>query len=78
LSPFELLLEPPIESEMLPEDAEPALDADDATLSAWAGTDMAAAAASARASARVNVVKVIAKSFLSVLSRHNGTSAAFA
>jgi hypothetical protein len=31
------LLEAPIESEMLPEDADPALEADEATLSAWAG-----------------------------------------
>jgi hypothetical protein len=33
-SPFELLLEPPMESEMLPDEAEPALDAEEATLSA--------------------------------------------
>jgi hypothetical protein len=66
LSPLELLLEPPIESEMLPDDAEPALDADEATLSAWAGR-VHAAAASARASARVKVVTVIARSFLSMV-----------
>jgi hypothetical protein len=34
LSRFELLLEPPMESEMLPEEAEPALEAEEATLSA--------------------------------------------
>jgi hypothetical protein len=52
------LLEPPIESEMLPDEAEPALDADEAALSAWAGR-VQVAAAHARASARVRVVKVI-------------------
>jgi hypothetical protein len=31
---LELLLEPPIESEMLPDEAEPALEAEDAKLSA--------------------------------------------
>jgi hypothetical protein len=54
----ELLLELPIESEMLPDEAEPALDADEAALSAWAGK-VQVAAANARASARVRVVKVI-------------------
>jgi hypothetical protein len=34
LPPFELLLEPLIESETLPDEAEPALDADEAKLSA--------------------------------------------
>jgi hypothetical protein len=33
-SPLELLLEPPIESDTLPEDSEPALDADEAELPA--------------------------------------------
>jgi hypothetical protein len=36
------LLEPPIESDTLPDDAEPALEADEATLSARAGTAQAA------------------------------------
>ena len=54
-----------MESEMLPDEAEPALEADEATLSAWAGKDMAAAA-NARASARVRFVKVMV-SFSSIL-----------
>jgi hypothetical protein len=47
LSPFELLLEPPIESEMLPDEAEPALEADEVKLSAWTGTAQAAARSAA-------------------------------
>jgi hypothetical protein len=44
-SPLELLLEPPMESEMLFEDAEPALDADEARLSARTGRAQVVASA---------------------------------
>jgi hypothetical protein len=43
---------------MLPDEAEPALEADEATLSAWTGRENAAAS-SARPSARERVVKVM-------------------
>jgi hypothetical protein len=55
----ELLLDAPIESDTLPDEAEPALDAEEAALSACAGGSEQAAAASVRMSARVEVVKVI-------------------
>jgi hypothetical protein len=57
-SPLELVLEPLIESEMLAEDAEPALEAEEVKLSAWAGTAQAAAKV-ARLSARESGVKVM-------------------
>jgi hypothetical protein len=52
------VLEPLIESEMLAEDAEPALEAEEVKLSAWAGTAQAAAKV-ARQSARESVVNVM-------------------
>jgi hypothetical protein len=58
LSLCELSLEVPSESEMLPEDAEPALDADEATLSAWTG-DAQAAARVARQSMRARMVLIM-------------------
>ena len=53
----ELLLEPFSDVEMLPLDADPALDAEDAKLSAWAGAARAAVVAS-RPRARVVFVMV--------------------
>jgi hypothetical protein len=56
---LELLLEPLIESEILADDAEPALDADDAKLSACAGA-LQAAANRVRHSVRERIGKVMA------------------
>jgi hypothetical protein len=69
-SPLELLLEPVIESDTLPDEAEPALEADEAKLSAWAGRAMAAARMEKPASWRRNgfnignpVVRLISSGF---------------
>ncbi len=59
LSSPELLLDEPIESETLPDEAEPALDAEEAAvLAAWTGRAQAAAKAASRA-ARERVDMVI-------------------
>jgi len=54
-SPLELLLELLIESEMLADEAEPALDAEEAKLSAWTGT---AAKTEAAAMATAHMARV--------------------
>jgi len=54
-SPLELLLELLIESEMLADEAEPALDAEEAKLSAWTGAVVTTAAAAMATAHRARV-----------------------
>jgi hypothetical protein len=57
------LLEAPIESEMLPDEAEPALEADEVKLVAWVGAAQASAKA-ARHRAREKVLVFIGGLFV--------------